>query len=474
MSADVGEGLGAAAGSGIEQGADGGELGTGDGGLGVKGCGAASLHETQPRHGRDGGIGPVVVRHIGIGVTGKKIAIPDAVFQQTEEDGGGFRTGDQAVRFHQTILIADDISKMVGVIQHIGRRTAVVSHRFGFSDGSALACVEIVFRDLMLRAIQYIAFGSGDLDIVPVAAIAGNAVHAEQSNAAFRAVPGCLRCCSVDCFAIAAVLVQCKSSAVQCMAVLRIDLFNGEIVGIFAVIAARLNRVYRFRIAHTLKVRNIVGRLPNPILRLPRGKGRAVTELIVRLAVPTNEPVTAFGGSSRAGGRFGRHRLYGLAFGADRSHRRIRRIIEQRDAFLLPHGVELCILYDVHNLLVVVGDWAAFRSCPAQEAVAGADKGIGRECLALSMDKGLRFHFSGGVCRIGIKSHLIFFLHKAGNIGCRLIQAVGIRLRLKLQSVSDLRSVQIPAVKLPALCGCGGRTYECAGLRIAGFLYIAG
>ena len=77
-------------------------------------------------------------------------------------------------------------------------------------------------------------------------------------------------------------------SAVQCMAVLRIDLFNGEIVGIFAVIAARLNRVYRFRIAHTLKVRNIVGRLPNPILRLPRGKGRAVTELIVRLAVPTN------------------------------------------------------------------------------------------------------------------------------------------------------------------------------------------
>ena len=230
MSADVGKGLGAAAGSGIEPGADGGELGTGDGGLGVKGCGAASLHETQPRYGRDGGIGPVAVRHIGIGVTGKKIFVPDAVFQQTEEDGGGFRTGDQAVRFHQTILIADDISKMVGAIQHIGRRGAVVSHRFGFSDGCALACVEIVFRDLMLRAIQYIAFGSGDLDIVPVAAIAGNAVHAEQSNAAFRAVLGCIRCCSVDCFAIAAVLVQCKSSAVQCMAVLRIDLFNGKIV----------------------------------------------------------------------------------------------------------------------------------------------------------------------------------------------------------------------------------------------------
>lgn len=31
-------------------------------------------------------------------------------------------------------------------------------------------------------------------------------------------------------FAIVAVLVQCKSSAVQCMAVLRIDSFNGKIV----------------------------------------------------------------------------------------------------------------------------------------------------------------------------------------------------------------------------------------------------
>ena len=243
VSADVGEDLGAAAGSGIEPGADGGELGTGDGGLGVKGRGAAALHDAQTGHGGDGGIGPVVVRHIGIGATGKKTAVPDAVFQQTEEDGGGFRTGDQAVRFHQTILIADDISKMVGVIQHIGRRAAVVSHRFGISDGCALACGEIVFRDLMLRAVQNVALRSRDLGVIPNALVGVLVVHAEQSNAAFRAVPGCRRCCSVDCFAIAAVLVQCKSSAVQCMAVLRIDLFNGEIVGIFAVIIAILNTI---------------------------------------------------------------------------------------------------------------------------------------------------------------------------------------------------------------------------------------
>ena len=59
VSADVGEGLGGAAGTGIKPGANGGKLSPRDGGLGIKGSTAMTLHDAQTRHGGDGGICPV-------------------------------------------------------------------------------------------------------------------------------------------------------------------------------------------------------------------------------------------------------------------------------------------------------------------------------------------------------------------------------------------------------------------------------
>ena len=59
VSADVGEGLGGAAGTGIKPGANGGKLSPCDGGLGIKGSTAMTLHDAQTRHGGDGGICPV-------------------------------------------------------------------------------------------------------------------------------------------------------------------------------------------------------------------------------------------------------------------------------------------------------------------------------------------------------------------------------------------------------------------------------
>ena len=78
----------------VEPGADGRKLRAGGGGVGVKGVGAAPLHDAQTRHGGDGGICPIVIRNIGIGIAGQKIAVTHLIFQKPEENGGGLRTGE--------------------------------------------------------------------------------------------------------------------------------------------------------------------------------------------------------------------------------------------------------------------------------------------------------------------------------------------------------------------------------------------
>ena len=128
---DICEALGAAALAGVEPGADGGELSAGDGRLGIEGRGAAALHDAQTRHGGDGRVGPVIVRHVSVGIAGQQIAVTDGILQQTEEDGCGLRTGDQAVGPDIAVLVADDIGEVVGVIQQVGSRTAVVSDCLG-------------------------------------------------------------------------------------------------------------------------------------------------------------------------------------------------------------------------------------------------------------------------------------------------------------------------------------------------------
>ena len=47
----------------------------------------AALHDVQSGHGGDGGVGPVTVRHVGVGVAGEQVGVTDGVLQQAEEDG---------------------------------------------------------------------------------------------------------------------------------------------------------------------------------------------------------------------------------------------------------------------------------------------------------------------------------------------------------------------------------------------------
>ena len=104
--------------AGVEPGVDGRKLRAGDGGLGIKGT-AMTLHDAQTRHGGDGGICPIVIRNIGIGIAGQKIAVTHLIFQKPEENGGGLRTGDQSIWVNIAIIVTDDI--FVGMIENFGR-----------------------------------------------------------------------------------------------------------------------------------------------------------------------------------------------------------------------------------------------------------------------------------------------------------------------------------------------------------------
>ncbi len=78
-----------------------------------------TLHDAQTRHGGDGGICPIVIRNIGIGIAGQKIAVTHLIFQKPEENGGGLHTGDQSIWVNIAIIVTDDI--FVGMIENFGR-----------------------------------------------------------------------------------------------------------------------------------------------------------------------------------------------------------------------------------------------------------------------------------------------------------------------------------------------------------------
>ena len=131
MPINVGESLRIAALAGVEPGADGGKLSPRDGGLGIKGSTAMTLHDAQTRHGGDGGICPIVIRNIGIGIAGQKIAVTHLIFQKPEENGGGLRTGDQSIWVNIAIIVTDDIGKVVFAVQQLRCGAAVVPNRRG-------------------------------------------------------------------------------------------------------------------------------------------------------------------------------------------------------------------------------------------------------------------------------------------------------------------------------------------------------
>ena len=177
---------------------------------------------------------------------------------------------------------------MVAVIQQIGGGAAVVPHGVRVFDGGTQAVGEVLVVDLVLRPVQNVALGSGDLSVVPDAVIGLLVVHAEQGDAAFVALLCGLDYSAVDDPVVLVQLIQLELRAVQGVAVLRVHLLDGEVIVIIAVIAAvtavaRPLRVENditehldgtaFRVGYTAAVR----------LRVPAGKGAAVTCIAVCL-----------------------------------------------------------------------------------------------------------------------------------------------------------------------------------------------
>ena len=280
MTLNIGEGLLAVALAGVEPGADGGELSAGDGRLGIEGRGAAALDDAQTGHGGDGGVGPVIVRHVGVGVAGEQIAVTDGILQQAEENGGGLRTGDQTVGPDVAVHVADDIGEVIAVIQQIRRGAAVVPHGVRVFDGGAEAVEEVRGLDLMLRVVQNVALGGGDLRIVPDAVIGVLVVHAEQGDAVFAALLSGLDHSAVFDPVILVQLIQLELRAVQGVAVLCVHLLNGEEVLVVIVVTA---------VARPLRIEDHVTEHLDGIAF------RVGFTAAVRLRVPAGESISAAG-----------------------------------------------------------------------------------------------------------------------------------------------------------------------------------
>ena len=117
---DVGEGGGLAGLGLVKAGGDGGELGTGDGLVGLEGAVGVAGDDAEGGHGGDGVVVPLAVGNVGVGVGCGEGAVADFVTQEAEEDGGDFGTGDLAVGMDGTVRIADDVGEVVGLVQHPG------------------------------------------------------------------------------------------------------------------------------------------------------------------------------------------------------------------------------------------------------------------------------------------------------------------------------------------------------------------
>ena len=129
---------------------------------------------------------------------------------------------------------------MIAVIQQIRRGAAVVPHGVRVFDGGAEAVVEVRGLDLMLRVVQNVALGGGDLRIVPDAVIGVLVVHAEQGDAVFAALLSGLDHSAVDDPVVLVQLIQLELRVVQGVAVLRVHLLNGEEVLVVIVVTAVL------------------------------------------------------------------------------------------------------------------------------------------------------------------------------------------------------------------------------------------
>ena len=175
---NVGKGLAALGLAVVKAGADGGKLGAGDGRIGIEGRCRAALNGAQTRHGRDGGVGPVVIRHIGVGVAGEEVAVPDGILQQTEEDSGGLRAGDQAIGAHIAVLVADDVGKMLLIIEPVRGRAAGVGHGDGLllrADDVVLH--EIIDADIIFAAALDVTIGGRQLPDIEIVVFVQLVVH---------------------------------------------------------------------------------------------------------------------------------------------------------------------------------------------------------------------------------------------------------------------------------------------------------
>ena len=141
--------------------------------------------------------------------------------------------------------------------------------------------------DLVLRPVQNVALGSGDLSVVPDAVIGLLVVHAEQGDAAFVALLCGLDYSAVDDPVVLVQLIQLELCAVQGMAVLRVHLLDGEEVLVVIVAAvtavARPLRIEDHAAGHCDPVAGLVGSTASVRLRVPAGEGVAAACIVVFL-----------------------------------------------------------------------------------------------------------------------------------------------------------------------------------------------
>ena len=112
-----------------------------DGCIRHKGIRCASLQNTNIRHCGNGFIMPQSKRHIVKSILCRKVTVTHIVLQQTEEDSRNLGSADIRIRSDCSILIANDICKVIITIQGFGnirclpaRINGFITRHFNFCD----------------------------------------------------------------------------------------------------------------------------------------------------------------------------------------------------------------------------------------------------------------------------------------------------------------------------------------------------
>ena len=134
---NVGELVGAGIGHLEEAHRDSGKLGTGDRRIGAERTIGEALDHTGTGHGRHGRIAPGIRLDIRVGVALAPQLVAGLIRQHTEVDGSHLAAGDLILRMGHTVLAADDVGVVVGLVQ-VGQRHIIIGDD-GLSAATAIA-----------------------------------------------------------------------------------------------------------------------------------------------------------------------------------------------------------------------------------------------------------------------------------------------------------------------------------------------